>query len=610
MSRPQEQTVVQLPGPLTVRELAELLGESPIAVIKTLMSLGVMANINQTLDPETAALAAEEMGHRVLLPGEAPPEEAEAPAAEEAPPAEVEEEKKAPAPRKKRLYEGEPPEKLKPRPPVVAVLGHVDHGKTTLLDAIRQTNVAAKEAGGITQHIGAYQVEKQGRLITFIDTPGHEAFTAMRARGAQGADIVILVIAADDGVMPQTIEAYNHAKAAGVPIIVAVTKVDKPDASPERVKQQAADQLGLIPEEWGGDTPFVEVVAPQGKGIDELLDYILIVADLHQDEIVANPDRPAQGVVLESELDPRRGPLATLLVLNGTLRRGDTVLAGTAYGRVRAMFDEYGRQVKEAPPSKPVRVLGLNEVPPAGQFFEVVESERVAREIAEQRKEELEARRTASRITLEDVFRQLRSGEREELNLIVKADTQGTLDAVVEALNRLSTDDVAIRILHQGVGRVTENDVMLAAASEAIIIGFNVKPDRVARDQAEHEGIQIRTYNVIYHLLEDMEKALKGMLQPTIEEVTLGRAEVRAVFRVRGQPIAGCYVLEGRIVRNAKARLIRNGQVMAETKIASLKRFKEDVTEVRQGFECGVGLENVQDLQEGDVIEVYEERQV
>lgn len=609
MSQAQEKTIVQLSGPLTVRELAELLGESPITVIKTLMNLGVMANINQTLDVETAALAAEEIGYQVLLPGEALPEAEKVEVEEEAPPP-VEEEKKAPAPRKKRLYAGEPPEKLKPRPPVVAVLGHVDHGKTTLLDAIRQTNVAAQEAGGITQHIGAYQVEKQGRLITFIDTPGHEAFTAMRARGAQGADIVILVIAADDGVMPQTIEAFNHAKAAGVPIIVAITKVDKPGASPERVKQQAADQLGLIPEEWGGDTPFVEVVAPQGKGIDELLDYILIVADLNQEDIIANPDRPAQGVVLESELDPRRGPLATLLVLNGTLRRGDAVLAGTAYGRVRAMFDEYGRQVKEAPPSKPVRVLGLNEIPPAGQLFEVVESERVAREIAERRKEELEARRTTSRITLEDVFRQLRSGEREELNLIVKADTQGTLDAVVDALKRLSTDEVAIRILHQGVGQISENDIMLAAASEAIVIGFNVKPDRVAREQAEQEGVQIRTYNVIYHLLEDMEKALKGMLQPIVEEVTIGRAEVRAVFRVRGQPIAGCYVLEGRIVRNAKARLIRRGQVVAETKIASLKRFKDDVTEVRQGFECGVGLEGVQDLQEGDIIEVYEERQV
>ncbi len=610
MSHTQEPTAIQIPGPLTVRELAELIGESPIAVIKTLMAMGVMANINQTLDPETAALAAEEMGHRVLLPGEAPPEaEAEAPA-EEAPAEAAQEEQQPPPSRKRRLYEQEPPEKLRPRPPIVAVLGHVDHGKTTLLDAIRKTNVAAQEAGGITQHIGAYQVEQHGRLITFIDTPGHEAFTAMRARGAQGADIVILVIAADDGVMPQTIEAYNHARAAGVPIIVAITKVDKPDASPDRVKQQASDQLGLIPEEWGGETPFVEVVAPQGRGLDELLDYILIVADLHQEEIVANPDRPAQGVVLEAELDPRRGPVATLLVLNGTLRRGDPVLSGTAHGRMRAMFDEYGQQVKSAPPSKPVRVLGLNEVPPAGQSFEVVESERFAREEAERRRHELESRRTTSRITLEDVFRQLRSGEREELNLIVKADTQGTLDAVVDALNRLSTDEVAIRILHRGVGRITENDIMLAAASEAIVIGFGVKPDRVAREQAEHEGVQVRTYNVIYHLLEDVERALKGKLQPTFEEITVGRAEVRAIFRVRGQPVAGCYVLDGRIVRNAKARLLRDGNVVAETKVASLKRFKDDVTEVRQGFECGVGLEGVQDLREGDVIEVYEERQV
>lgn len=603
---------IRIPGPISVRELAELLDESPIAVIKTLMAMGVMANINQVLDPDTAALAAEEMGHPVLLPGEEEAQETEEAAEEEA--ADIEEEVEPVAEvkptRKQRLYANERPEDLKPRPPIVAVLGHVDHGKTTLLDAIRQTRVAEGEAGGITQHIGAYQVKKQGRLITFIDTPGHEAFTAMRARGAQGADIVILVIAADDGVMPQTIEAYEHAKAAGVPIIVAVTKVDKPNANPDRVRQQAADKLGLIPEEWGGDVPFVNVAAPKGQGIDELLDYILIVTDLHQDDIVANPNRSAQGVVLESELDPRQGVVATLLVLNGTLRQRDTVLAGTAYGRIRAMFNDQGKRVKEAPPSTPVRVLGLNEVPPAGQFFEVVESERAAREIVEQRKRRLEQKRSRGRITLEDVFRQLQAGQREELNLVVKADTQGTLDALVDSLHDLATEDVAVKIIRQGVGAVSESDVMLASASDAIVIGFGVKVDRVARERAEQEGVQIRTYDVIYHLLEDMEKALKGLLEPETEEFVLGTAEVRAVFKVRGGKVAGCYVLDGVIRRNAKARLIRDGEVIADTKVASLKRFQEDVAEVRQGFECGIALEGVTEYKEGDLIEAYEVREV
>lgn len=597
---------IHIPGPITVRDLASELDESPIAVIKTLMAMGVMANINQTLDQDTAALAAEEMGHEVLLPGEEPEEEEP----EAVPTEEVEPEEPAkPRSRKQRLYENEPLEKLVPRPPVITVLGHVDHGKTTLLDAIRETNVVAGEAGGITQHIGAYQVERQGRTITFIDTPGHEAFTAMRARGAQGADIAILVIAADDGVMPQTREAYDHAKAAGIPIIVALTKIDLNTARPQQAMQQAADQLGLLPEEWGGETPFIQVAAPLGEGIEALLDYIIIVTDLNQDQIYANPDRSAQGVVLESELDPRRGALATLLVLNGTLDRGDTVIAGTAHGRIKAMFDETGRQVDTAPPSKPVQILGLNDVPAAGRFFEVVKDDKTARGIAERRAEAQAERRGPQRITLEDVFHQLQSGERRELNLIVKADMQGTLDALVDSLNELESKDVSLRILHQGVGRIGENDVMLAAASEAIVVGYGVKADRVARERAESEGVQIRTYDVIYHILEDMELALQGMLEPTYEEHVIGHAEVRATFRVRGGVVAGCYVRDGHIRRDAEARLIRNGDVIYEGEIASLKRFQEDVSEVRQGYECGLDLEYFDDYDVGDIIEVFELRE-
>lgn len=599
---------IKIPGPISVRDLADKVEESPIAVIKTLMAMGVMANINQTLDPDTAALAVEEMGHPVVLPGEEP-EEVE----EETPEEEPElEEPERPRTRKQRLYENEPADKLKPRPPVITVLGHVDHGKTTLLDAIREENVVAGEAGGITQHIGAYQVERQDRLITFIDTPGHEAFTAMRARGAQGADIAILVIAADDGVMPQTIEAYDHAKAAGIPIIVALTKIDMATARPQQAMQQAADQLGLLPEEWGGNTPFIHMDALHGEGIDELLDYIIIVTDINQENIHANPDRSAQGVVLESELDPKSGALATLLVLNGTLNRGDTVISGTSYGRIKAMFDEHGNQVKSAPPSKPVQILGLNDVPPAGQFFEVVENPKTARDIADRRTEAAEeGQRGAQRITLEDVFRQLQAGEREELNVIVKADMQGTLDAVVNSLEEIeSGGDVSLRILHQGVGRIGENDVMLAVASEAIIVGYGVQADKVARERAENEGIQIRTYNVIYHLLEDMELALQGMLEPSYEEHVIGHAEVRATFNVRGGTVAGCYVRDGIIRRNAEARLIRNGNVVYEGAIANLKRFQDDVREVRQGYECGINLEYMDDYEVGDIIEVFEQREV
>lgn len=586
--------VVEITGPLTVRELAERLGESPIKVIKTLMAMGVMANINQTLDYDTAVIAAEELGHEVAMQREPEPV---AEAAEVAPPP-------ARPSARKALYAGEPQEKLQVRAPVVTILGHVDHGKTTLLDAIRESNVVAGEAGGITQHIGAYQVTKQDRLITFIDTPGHQAFTAMRARGAQGADIAVLVVAADDGVMPQTLEAYDHVKAAGAPIIVALNKVDKANANPDRVKQQLAE-IGLVPEEWGGDTPVVEMSALRAEGVDDLLDVILLVADLNEGEIVANPDRSAQGVVVESVLDEKRGPMATLLVQNGTLRVGDSLVVGTVAGRVRAMFDETGRRVQDAAPSKPVQIMGLSDVVTAGERFEVVKNDRQAREIAAQRTEEARKQGRA-RITLEDVYRRLQAADRKELNIILKADVQGSLEPIINELNRLSTPATSINILRSGIGQITESDVSLAAASEAIILGFNVEPDRVARDVAEQEGVQIRTYTVIYKLIEDMEKALKGLLEPTYEPVTTGRAEVRQVFQIgkRGK-VAGCAVLEGTIYRNAQARVHRGREVIYDGSIDTLKRFTEDVREVRTGFECGIALEGFDDFEVGDIIECY-----
>ncbi|HBY98396.1 MAG TPA: translation initiation factor IF-2 [Chloroflexi bacterium] len=586
--------LVEITGPLTVRELAERLEESPIKVIKALMAMGVMANINQTLDYDTAVIAAVELGHEVVVQGE--PE----PVAEvvEAVPAAV------PPSARKALYAAEPKEKLKVRPPVVTILGHVDHGKTTLLDAIRESNVVAGEAGGITQHIGAYQVTKQGRLITFIDTPGHQAFTAMRARGAQGADIAVLVVAADDGVMPQTLEAYDHIKAANVPIIVALNKIDKANANPDRVKQQLAE-INLVPEEWGGETPVVEMSALRGEGVDDLLDVILLVADLNEGEIIANSDRPAQGVVIESVLEEKRGPMATLLVQNGTLKIGDSLVVGTVAGRVRAMFDENGRRVKEAPPSKPVQLMGLSDVVTAGERFAVVKNDREAREIAAERAQQAHQHGRA-RITLEDVYRRLQTADRKELNIILKVDVQGSLEPIINELSRLNTDETSIKVLRSGIGQITESDVSLAAASEAVIIGFNVEPDRVARDVAEQEGVQLRTYTVIYKLIEDMEMALKGMLEPTYEPVTSGRAEVRQVFQIgkRGN-VAGCAVIEGTIYRNAQARVYRGREVIYDGAIDTLRRFTEDVREVRTGFECGIALEGFDDFEVGDIIESY-----
>jgi len=595
MDNKTEKKVVTLPDFLTVRELASVLGVSAIDVIKELMNNGIMANINQQLDYDTAAIVAEEMGF------EAQPE---------APPAAVEEVEIIPTPIKERLYEGEAPENLQPRPPVVTMLGHVDHGKTSLLDVIRHTNVVASEAGGITQHIGAYQVEHRGKKITFLDTPGHEAFTAMRARGAQGADIAVLVVAADDGVMPQTLEAIDHARAAQVPIIVAINKMDKPNANPERVKKQLSE-AGLDPEEWGGNVICVPVSAKEKTGIEELLDSILLVADLA--EIKANPNRPAVGTVIEAKLDKSRGPTATLLVQNGTLREGDSLVIDDIYGRVRAMFNEKGEKLKEAPPSTPVVVLGLSGVPRAGDIFEVVEDEKTARAIAAQRAEEKErgAARPGRALSLEEIYARMEAGQVKELRLILKTDVQGAIEPVVSSLEKLSHDELKVKFIHVGTGNISESDIMLAVASKAIVIGFNVEVDPAAHIMAEAEGVDVRLYDVIYKLIEDVDKALKGLLEPTYEELVTGRAEVRAVFTIpRVGNVAGVYVTEGLLSRNSLARVKRDGQVIYEGRVASLKRFAEDVKEVRAGFECGVGLEGFGDFKEGDIIELYREERV
>jgi len=591
MTENRSRKTIVIPDFLTVRELANLMDVSPIDVIKELMNNGIMANINQQIDYETAAIVAEEMGF------EAKPE---------APPAVEEEIPMIPQPLKERIYEGEAPEDLEPRPPVVTVLGHVDHGKTTLLDVIRHTNVVAGEAGGITQHVGAYQVEHRGKRITFLDTPGHEAFTAMRARGAQGADIAILVVAADDGVMPQTQEAIDHARAARVPIIVALNKIDKANANPERVKQQLAD-VGLQVEEWGGATICVPVSAKKKIGIDELLDNILVVAELA--ELKANPNRPAMGMVIEGKLDKNRGPTATLLVQNGTLRLGDILLIDDLYGRVRAMFNESGEQVKEASPSTPVVVLGLSDVPQPGSTFKVVKDEKTARAVAARRTEEKAqaAIRPAKVLALDDIFEQIRAGQVKELNLIIKADVQGTIEPIVSSLERLGDENLKVNILHKGAGNISESDVMLAVASRAIIVGFNVQVDPAARRSAEAEGVDIRLYDVIYKLIDDIDKALKGLLEPVYKEVVTGHAEVRAIFSIpRVGKIAGVYVTDGYITRNSLARIRRNGEVVYDGRVSSLKRFTEDVREVREGFECGVGLEGFHDFEEGDIIELYE----
>lgn len=578
----EKSEVIVLPEGVTVSEFAEAIGKSSSEVIKHLMDLGLFLTITQPIDPEAARLIAEEYGLQVEFKSEV---------LDFNTPDLSDEDQKYPE---------------EPRPPVVTVMGHVDHGKTTLLDTIRKTNVVATEHGGITQHIGAYTVNHNGKLITFIDTPGHEAFTKMRARGAQVTDIAVLVVAADDGVMPQTIEAIDHARAANVPIIVAINKIDKPEANPDLVKSQLAEK-GLVPEEWGGDTIFVPVSAKLGTNIDELLEMILLVAEMK--ELKARRKGRATGTVIESKLEKGRGPLATLLIKKGELKLGDAIVCGTAYGKVRAMFDDKGNRIKAAYPSMPVEVLGLSEVPVAGTEFYVVEDEKTARRIAEERALKMRVAENLRRktITLEDLFERTKEGEIETLNIVVKADTQGSLEAVKKALLDIKVEDVKLKIIHEGVGGITEADVMLAAASNAIVIGFNVRPDTKAKEAAQAEKIDVRTYRVIYDLVDEMKAALAGMLKPEFVEEELGQAEVRAVFRVpKVGKVAGCYVTQGRITRNARVRLLRQGVIIYEGQIASLKRFKEDVSGVKQGFECGIGLDGFQDIKEGDVIEAYQ----
>ena len=580
---------IELPPIITVRELAESIQASPIEVIKTLMANGVMANINQQIDFDTAAVVAAEMGYDATL------ESQELGADEEL----------GEIPLWRRVIASEDPDELVFRPPIVTILGHVDHGKTTLLDAIRDTNVVEDEAGGITQHIGAYQVDHNDRQITFLDTPGHAAFTAMRARGAQGADIVVLVVAADDGVMPQTREAIAHAKAAQIPLIVALNKIDKPNADPERVNQQLAE-IGLIPDEWDGDTIVVPLSAKNREGLDDLLEAILLVAD--NSDIRANPQGRIIGTVIEAEVDRARGVMATLLIQNGTLNVGNIVVAGTTHGRLKAMFDPQGRQVNDAEPSAPVAVMGLNDVPVAGDLFQVVESDKKARALTRERKnnKKTAAQSQRSTVTLEQLFEQFQAGEVRELRLIIKADVQGSLEPIKSSLDDLGTGDISINILHEGTGNIGENDVMLAAASKAIVIGFNVEADSAAQRLAETEGISIRSYNIIYRMVEDIEMALKGMLEPEMKETVLGRAEVRATFRVsKIGKVAGCHVVKGELRRNAKVRVLRDGEVLYDGDVSSLKHIQDDVTEVRTGFECGITFKKFNDFDEGDIIESY-----
>jgi translation initiation factor IF-2 len=580
---------IELPANITVRELAQSIHSSPIEVIKTLMANGVMANINQQIDFDTAAIVAAEMGYEATL---------ETPIVEQ-------EESTGEIPLWRRLIADESPEKLTPRPPVITILGHVDHGKTTLLDAIRHTNVAGGEVGGITQHIGAYQVEHNGRTITFLDTPGHAAFTAMRARGAQGADIVVLVVAADDGVMPQTREAAAHAKAAQVPIIVALNKIDKPNSDPDRVKQQLAE-ISLVTDEWGGETIVVPISAKRKEGLEDLLEAIVLVAD--NMDIQANPNGKVIGTVIEAERDRARGVLATLLIQNGTLNVGDVVVMGNTYGRLRALFDHRGRKLRKAGPSTPVSVMGLNEVPQAGDLFQVVPSEREARAIVEDRlqTQSKSAKAERSAFTLEQLFDRVQAGEERELRLVIKADVQGSLEPIINSLNDLKGGEININILHAETGNIGENDVMLASASKAVVVGFSVQADAPARRLAEAEGVSIRQYDIIYRLIEDVEKALKGMLEPTLKETVIGHAEVRAVFRItKIGNIAGCRVTDGEIRRNARIRVLRAGQKIHEGEIASLKHLQDDVREVRAGFECGISVKGFNEVATGDILECY-----
>lgn len=591
-SKPQ-QPVVQAPvvrpsrvevgESINVKDFANLIKREVNEVIKALFMLGVMVTINQDIDFETAELVGTEFDVEVVpLPPEEDPTEIP----------EVEDD----------------PAKRVPRPPVITVMGHVDHGKTSLLDAIRKSNVTSREAGGITQHIGAYQVNYQGKKIVFLDTPGHEAFTAMRARGAQVTDVAILVVAADDGVMPQTIEAINHAKAAKVPIIVAINKMDRPGANPDHVKQQLAEHE-LIPEDWGGDTIMVPVSAHQKTGIPELLEMILLVAEMQ--ELKANPNLPAHGTIIEAQLDKGRGPVATVLVQRGTLSIGDTIIAGTAYGKVRAMINDRGEKVKKALPSTPVEVLGLNEVPMAGDILDSTD-EKTARSVAEKRlaKRRSEEMQQNAKVSLDDIFQRIQEGELKELNIVVKADVQGTIEALKSSLSNIKNDEVKVVVVHSGVGSITESDVMLASAANALIIGFNVRPDANARKAAETEKVDVRTYRVIYDAINDVEAAIKGMLAPKFKEVIKGRVEVRQLITISKLLIAGCYVLEGKVTNSSKVRVVRDGIVVHEGEIDSLRRFKDDVKEVVAGFECGITLDKFRDIKEGDIFEVYSMEEV
>ncbi len=575
------QLKVSIPDEITVGELATRLKVNVAQVIKKLMGLGVMASISEAIDFDTASLVAEELGAKVEHEVHVTIEE--------------------------RLFEvdEDKEEDLEERPPVVVVMGHVDHGKTSILDAIRKTRVTAGEAGGITQHIGAYQVEKNGKVITFLDTPGHEAFTSMRARGANLTDIAVLVVAADDGIMPQTVESINHAKAAGVTVIVAINKMDKPTANPTHVMEQLT-QYELVPEEWGGETICVPVSALTGQGIEDLLENILLVAEVK--ELKANPNRRAKGAVIEARLDKGQGPVATILVQKGTLHQGDIVIAGTAVGRVRVMRDDQANVLKEAGPSTPVEITGLTEVPSAGDIFDAVEDEKLARELADKRAAEAKEKQFAAykKVTLDNLFSQIAEGERKELAIIVKADVQGSAEAVKQSLEKLSNDEVRVKVIHAGVGAINKSDVMLANAGNAIIIGFNVRPDPIAKEEAVQAEVEMRMYRVIYDAINDVTDAMKGMLAPKYREVELGRAEVRNVFKISSAgPIAGCYVQEGKITRSAKIRLVRDGIVITEDEIDSLRRFKDDVKEVAAGYECGVGLEKFSDIKEGDVFEAF-----
>jgi translation initiation factor IF-2 len=578
--------IVVIPETITVKEFSQKIKKPSSEVIKKLLFMGIMASINHEITFEVAEKIAEQ--YNILLEKEVKREKEEI-----------------------LINDFEDKEEdLKPRPPVVTVMGHVDHGKTSLLDAIRHSKVTATEAGGITQHIGAYTVDINGKKIVFLDTPGHEAFTAMRARGAQATDIAILVVAADDGVMPQTVEAINHAKAANVPIIVAINKIDKTGANPDRVKQELTE-YGLIAEDWGGDTICVPVSAKTKEGIDNLLEMILLVAEIQ--DLKANPDRTAKGIIIEAKLDKGRGPVATVLVQKGTLRVGDAIVAGTAYGKVRAMIDDKGKNVKEATPSIPVEVLGLSEVPNGGDILYCVQDEKTARQIAEIMIEKQKQKYFAStaKVSLEDLFNQIQEGNVKDLNIVVKADVQGSVEAIRQSLEKLSNEQVRVKVIHGGVGAITETDVTLASASNALIIGFNVRPDSMARQLAEKEKVDIKTYRIIYEAIDDITAAMKGMLEPEYKEVVTGRLSVRAIFKVSNVgTIAGCHVDEGKINRNNDVRVIRDGVVIYEGKLSSLKRFKDDVREVAAGYECGLTIEKFNDIKEGDVIESYTMEQV